>query len=160
MMITKAKIGATVLLALALTKGNAQQATTSSGSNASGSGGSVSWSVGLVTYSTSIGITGSVSQGVQQASQRSPVGTLGAESPITLSVFPNPATNNFVLQIPGYSHQKLTYQLFDMQGRLLESNSIIGIQTIIYTHNIPSSTYFLNIIQGNKQIHSFTIIKK
>ncbi len=45
---------------------HAQQATTATGGDASGSGGTVASSVGQIVYTTNTGTTGSVVQGVQQ----------------------------------------------------------------------------------------------
>ncbi len=46
---------------------HAQESTTASGGEASGDGGTVSYSVGQVVYGTHSGTTGSVSEGIQQA---------------------------------------------------------------------------------------------
>ena len=54
-----------LLLGLGLTA-QAQQATTATGGNASGSGGTVAYSVGQIVYTTNTGSTGSVAQGMQQ----------------------------------------------------------------------------------------------
>jgi hypothetical protein len=54
-----------LLLGFVLTA-QAQQATTAAGGNATGSGGSVAYSVGQIVYTTHTGTTGSVAQGVQQ----------------------------------------------------------------------------------------------
>ena len=50
----------------------AQQAINASGANATGSGGSVSYSVGQVLYTTNSGSNGSSAQGVQQPYEISP----------------------------------------------------------------------------------------
>ncbi len=65
--IQKSKTITIFLLGLGLSELHAQEATLASGGNATGSGGSVSYSVGQVVYTTNIGTTGSVAQGVQQA---------------------------------------------------------------------------------------------
>ena len=54
-----------LFLGLGLTA-QAQQATTATGGNASGSGGTVAYSVGQIFYTTNTGTTGSEAQGVQQ----------------------------------------------------------------------------------------------
>lgn len=155
-----AKISITWLLCFWLTAGYTQQAITASGNDAFGTGGSVAWSVGQVAYITNAGIAGSSSQGVQQPSRSGGIGVPKPKPLTTLSVFPNPATTSFILQAPGYGQVKMSYQLFDMQGRLLQSKSIIGIQTILDISSLPPSSYLLNIVQEDKQLRSFTIIKK
>lgn len=46
---------------------NAQQSTTSSGGEAIGVGGTSSYSVGQIVYTTNLGTNGNIAQGVQQA---------------------------------------------------------------------------------------------
>lgn len=48
---------------------------------------------------------------------------------ISLSVFPNPTANNLTLQISDYNNQKLSYQLIDMQGKLLSNGQVTAQQT-------------------------------
>ena len=55
-----------LLLTFSLTT-QAQQATTATGGDASGSGGTIAYSVGQEDYIGSSGATGSVSQGIEQA---------------------------------------------------------------------------------------------
>jgi hypothetical protein len=38
---------------------------------------------------------------------------------ISLTAFPNPTTENLSLQISDFENEKLTYQLIDMQGKLI-----------------------------------------
>ena len=60
------KLTALLLLGIGFNQGYAQQATTASGGDASGSGGSVAHSVGQTVYTTNTGSNGSVAQGVEQ----------------------------------------------------------------------------------------------
>ena len=66
------KISKTLLIAftffslLATLELSAQENTVASGGKATGSGGTVSYSVGQVVYTTNAGTNGSLSQGVQQ----------------------------------------------------------------------------------------------
>ena len=62
----KFTLSAVLLLGLGLTGLQAQTSVNATGGDASGSGGSVSYSVGQVVYTTNTGTSGSVAQGVQQ----------------------------------------------------------------------------------------------
>ena len=66
MRLKRLKICAVLLLGLGLTGLQAQESVNATGGDASGSGGSVSYSVGQITYQTHTGINGSVAEGVQQ----------------------------------------------------------------------------------------------
>ena len=138
----------------------AQESANATGGDATGSGGTVAYSIGQVVYTTNTGSNGSVAQGVQHAYEIFTVGIKETELNISLTAFPNPTTENLTLQISDYKNEKLTYQLFDMQSKQLNSGQVIAQQTIINTSSLPSATYFIYVVnQENKQVQSFKIIK-
>ena len=148
-----------LLLGIGITA-QAQQVTTATGGDASGSGGTVAYSVGQVVYTTNTDASGTVSQGVQQPYEIFTVGIKETELNILLSVFQNPTAYNLTLQISDYNNEKLSYQLFDMQGKLLNNGQVTAQQVQINTANLPPATYFINVVnQENKKIRSFKIIK-
>lgn len=159
-MLKKIIICLALILSTGIMAGHAQTATTSSGGDGKGAGGFVSWSVGQVAYTSFIGKGGanSISAGVQQAYAISAIGFKSASS-ISYSVYPNPTSDNLILEAPNFKTGKISYQLLDMQGNVLKTNLISGNRTEINTSGLPSSTYFLQIMQGIKQIQSFKIIK-
>ena len=138
----------------------AQESANASGGDATGSGGSVAYSVGQVVYTTNTDASGTVSQGVQNAYEIYTLDIKETELNISLTAFPNPTTENLTLQISDYNNQKLSYQLFDMQGKLLNNGQITAQQTQINMNSLPSATYFINVVnQENKKVQSFKIIK-
>jgi hypothetical protein len=138
----------------------AQESTNTSGGDATGSGGTVAYSVGQVVYTTNTGSTGSVAQGVQHAYEIFTVGIKETALNISLIAFPNPTTENLTLQISDYNNEKLSYQLFDMQGKQLSNGQITAQKTEIYMNSLPAATYFVNVVnQENKKVQSFKIIK-
>jgi hypothetical protein len=139
----------------------AQSAIPTAGGNATGSGGSVSYSVGQVVYSTNSGSSGSEIQGVQQPYEISIVTGLEAGNAISMqcSAYPNPATYFVKLKVEKYKTENLIYQLYDVSGKLLENKKIDTDETSIDMHNLVMSTYFLKVMQNNKEIKVFKIIK-
>jgi len=138
----------------------AQESANASGGDATGTGGTASYSVGQVVYTTNTGSTGSVAQGVQHAYEIFTVGIKETELNISLTAFPNPTTENLTLQISDYNNEKLSYQLFDMQGKQLSNGQIVAQQTQINMNSLPTATYFVNVVnQENKKVQSFKIIK-
>lgn len=153
------KLSAVLLLGLGLTGLQAQTSVNATGSNASGSGGSVSYSVGQVVYTNNTGTNGSVAQGVQQAYEIFTVGIKETELNIFLTVFPNPTTDYLTLSIDDFEISNLSYQLYDMNGKLLQNEKITGNQTSIVMSNLVPANYFLRVIHGNKEVKTFKIIK-
>ena len=153
------KLSAVLLLGLGLTGLQAQTSVNATGTNASGSGGTVSYSVGQVVYTTNTGASGSVAQGVQQAYEIFTVGIKETELNIFLTVFPNPTTDYLTLSIDDFEISNLSYQLYDMNGKLLQNEKITGNQTSIVMSNLFPANYFVKVIQGNKEVKTFKIIK-
>lgn len=161
----KFKISLALMLGLGLTGLHAQESVNANGGNASGSGGSVSYSVGQVVYTTNSGTTGTVSQGVQQPYEISVI--TGFEDikwmNLNCSVYPNPTTDYLTLKIDASASipiRNLSYQLFDMNGRLLGSRKLESHETQIVMVNLVPETYLLEIFDQNKIVKSFKIIKR
>jgi hypothetical protein len=157
----KLKLSAVLLLGLGLTGLQAQTSVNATGGNASGSGGSASYSVGQVVYTTHTGTSGSVEQGVQQPFEISVVTGIEEAKGINLSVtaYPNPTTDYLQLKVESEKLKDLSFQLYDMNGKLLQSEKITGNQTSIAMSSLVPATYFVKVIQGNKEVKTFKIIK-
>ena len=141
--------------------GYTQSVIATSGSDISGSGGTVNYTVGQITYNLHLDTTGSVSEGVHQAYEVSIV--LGLEEnnvQLELSTYPNPTANSIHLIIKNIENEKLSYQLYNIQGKLLEKNKINNSNTIINMGHLPTSIYFLKVTTNQKLTKTFKIIKK
>ncbi len=95
------KLGALLMFGFGLTVLHTQESIPASGGDVSGSGGSASYSIGQVFYSTHTGADGSVSEGVQQPYEISVVTSVVEAEGIDLvvSAFPNPVTDHLILRV-------------------------------------------------------------
>ncbi|HTF21297.1 MAG TPA: T9SS type A sorting domain-containing protein [Chryseolinea sp.] len=155
------KLSAVLLLGVGL-RLQAQNTIPASGGNALGSGGTASYSIGQMVYTTNTSVSnGSVTQGVQQPYGISVVTELEEAKGInlTVSTYPNPTTDYLTLSIDNFEASKLSYQLLDINGRLLETKKIDGNQTIIVTSNLMPAMYFLKVTESNGKVKTFKIIK-
>lgn len=158
MKLKKLQLGV-LLLGLGLTA-QAQQAVTATGGDASGSGGTVAYSVGQVVYTTNTEATGSVAQGVQQPYEISIVSGFEVEQVnLSLQVYPNPTADYLSLNVGDLELSNLKFQLFDMQGRLIEDKKIANTIETIRMDNLPGAVYFLKVFNNNKPLKTFKIIK-
>lgn len=156
----KIKFSSIIFLTLGLTKLYAQQAATATGGDASGSGGTVAYSIGQVVYTTSTGSTGSVAQGVQQPFEISIA--LGVENQsinLAMAAYPNPTTDYLTLSVSNLELSNLNFQLFDMSGKLIENRKITSTTETIRMENLPSASYFLKVTNNNNDVKTFKIIK-
>ena len=141
---------------------NAQEAVVTTGGDVSSSAGSVSYSVGQVVYTTSTGTNGSVAQGVQQPYEISVVTAIAEAKGINLSmsVYPNPTTNRLTLKVSEYESDNLSYHLFDVTGKLVKMKKVTDPETQIIMQDMKPGVYFLKVIDDDKEIKTFKVIKK
>lgn len=155
------QLSAILLLGLGLTGLQAQERINTAGGDASGSGGSVSFSIGQLVYQTHTGTNGSVAKGVQQPFEISVV--IGSEETeritFMVSAYPNPVVDCITLSIREVDISNLSYHLFDVNGKLLRSEKITASHTNIEMGKFVTSCYFLKVTRGNKEVKTFTIIK-
>lgn len=150
-----------LFLSMGLANVSAQQALVATGGNSSSSGGSLSYSVGQIVYTSSSGASGSVNQGVQQPYEFFNVGL--DENPgvsLQLMVYPNPTISKVTLNTGNLAINDMVFQLFDENGRLLQSQRIENSLSEIPLQNLPVATYLLKILDRKSEIHTFKIIKK
>ena len=152
----------TMLLFVAIVNTKAQETTTTSGGEAGGSGGTANYTIGQVFYITQTGTNGNtVVQGVQQPYEISVVTEIPEAKDINLSIsaYPNPTTDYLQLKVESEKLASLTYQLYDMQGKLLQNEKLTGNQTRIDMKNYALSSYFVKVLNNSKEIKVFKIIK-
>jgi hypothetical protein len=149
----------------------AQVSVNAAGGTAKGNGSTVAYSVGQVVYTTHTASLGSVAQGVQHAYAVFPVDSGEALSAISVSVFPNPTEDYLTLEVSDFNEQKLWYQLYDLQGRLLQYGMISGSQTNIDMNSLAAAVYYVKVykaggrgdrsstIEGTRDVRIFKIIK-
>jgi hypothetical protein len=129
-----------VFFILGLVGLHAQESTTAIGREATGSGGTVAFSVGQVVYTSNTNASGTVSQGVQQPYKIFTLGVKETELNISLKAFSNPTLDNLTLQINLYNNEKLLNKLYDIQGKLLNNGLIVTQQTKIEMTSLPTVT--------------------
>ncbi|WP_019038599.1 T9SS type A sorting domain-containing protein [Psychroflexus tropicus] len=137
----------------------AQQITLTSGGNAISSGGSLSFSIGQVSYNSYSSSSGQLSEGVQQSFE---VSTLSVEKPIaafSLAIYPNPTSKFISMDFKNQFEGGYHFKLFDMQGKLLIEQDVHNQNTRIDLREFASSTYILNLFKNNSIIQSFKILK-
>ena len=147
------------LFSFSLNAQTSHQVLSATGGDASGSGGTVAYSVGQIVYTTNTGTTGSVAQGVEQAYEISSVGIKETALNISLSIFPNPTSDYLTLKVEDYNNEALSYSLLDEQGKLVLNEQITNQDTQVAMSTLARGAYFINVLQANKKIQTFKIIK-
>ncbi|MCX6310545.1 MAG: T9SS type A sorting domain-containing protein [Bacteroidetes bacterium] len=69
--------------------------------------------------------------------------------PSVLAVYPNPAENNFSVNLERLAGSDFSLEIYDAQGKLIESRKNLGNEkVIISTENLPSGIYFIKVSDG------------
>jgi hypothetical protein len=148
------------LLSFFAFSGFAQEAIPATGGEATGSGGTVSFTVGQVAYTTKTDGTTSTSEGVQQTYTIIDNSEIEESSfSLEMVTFPNPTLDKIQLHIMNLDGQNLTCNLTDIQGKTLQSNQVLIETTVLDLNNYESGTYFLKINNTKEEIKTFKIIK-
>ena len=137
----------------------AQTSANSAGGDATGSGGTVAYSIGQVVYTSNISGTTSIAQGVQQGYDITTVGISADEKNISLTVFPNPTTEDLKLKITDTLGENLSYTLTDAQGKQLKTGAIKENETHIEMKALANGIYFMQVNETTKNLKTFKVVK-
>jgi hypothetical protein len=138
----------------------AQEAVTSTGANASGSGGTLSYTIGLVVYTTNINVSGNSAQGVQHAFEIFTIGTEDILFGYDITAYPNPSSGEISIKISSEKQRELKFSIYDLKGRIIRSGNLHEDITRVDLSDIPNAPYQL-IIQDdlNKRVKTFRLVK-
>jgi hypothetical protein len=138
-----------------------QEALPVSGGEATGSGGSGSYTVGQVFYKTHTAATGSVSQGVQHPFEFQTLSNAALTTVnLTAVTYPNPTKDFIILKITDSALNNLRYTLFDVNGKAIASGSITESSTQIQLKHLSIGAYILKVSQQNQSLKTFKILKQ
>lgn len=139
----------------------AQEVLNASGTSKEYSGYVISWNIGELVTETNMSIKSVLTQGFLQTKLNIPTSYLQTKDEYDLEIFPNPAINNYIsLRIKGIDVSNLSYQLFDISGRILKTNNIESNPESIDLTSLLPGIYLLRVIEDEKEIKTFKIIKK
>ena len=138
----------------------AQESINASGGVNIGTGGAVSFSVGQMVYTTDSKGSGAVVQGIQRPYRITTTDIKKLDNTISFKAYPNPSSEDLFLEMNEFRNEKLNYQLFDLQGKLLITNPIKLAITQINMRSFSVGTYLIQIYNSeNQPIQTIQIIK-
>jgi len=77
----------------------------------------------------------------------------------SVTVFPNPSKEAFVLNIPGTINSATAIRISDVQGKLLITESLNS-NSLKFGKELRPGAYFIQVLQNNKVIYTKKIIKQ
>ncbi len=132
------------------------------GGTATGTSGSVTYTVGQIAVQNAGDGDKSVLEGVQQPYE---IQTVGVDDypGITLDavVYPNPTRNVLNLRISNYDipADGLMAQFYDANGRLLQTATVSELLTSFDLGTYPVATYQLRVLDGKQLLKTFKVVK-
>jgi hypothetical protein len=138
----------------------AQTNIVAAGINATGSGGTVSYTVGPIIFKKPNGQPST--DGLQQPFE---ILTLSSDdfntTSIELSIYPNPTVADLHLLLKNRGNDMFYFQLSSLDGKtLVSAQKILSVDTIVNMEAYPKGIYLLQVTSGNKNIKTFKIIKR
>lgn len=139
-----------------------QSAVVSTGGTATGSGGTVSYTLGQIADQRVDGSGKYIIEGVQQPFEIQEVG-INNYPDITLEamLYPNPTSNKVMLSIRKYDIPSygLTVQLYDFNGKLIKTIIVKDLDTEMDFSQYAAATYQLRLMDQKTLIKTFKVVK-
>ena len=137
---------------------SAQERATGAGGDAASSGGTVSYSIGLIDYSNQSSISGNVTGGVQQPYELYALSVDEWDMNWNLSVFPNPTTNLLFIESET-PLDGLTYTVMDVSGKLIQQGSLSELKNAVDLSSLANANYLFQIRLKEATIRTYQISK-
>lgn len=146
-----------LILSVSSLGANAQlELVAASGASFHNSSGSLTYSIGEVVISTLTTSEAILTQGFLQTWVQSNVPVI-QEPEIQMSVYPNPVTDQLILQIGAF--QGFRYTLYNILGEMIGQGQVVGERTEIDFTGMAPAVYILRVADNREQIRLFQIVK-
>jgi hypothetical protein len=151
----------TALLLFSVIFMHAQKSVVPTGGNATGRGGTSSYTIGQIAFNSNTANNGSSSEGVQHAYDIIEVESRETviKSDLVFTVYPNPSNDLVNIQIENYDKGVMSYHLISASGQLVLSKNSAESLTTISMGNLAQGIYFIKVSCDEKPIKTFKIIK-
>ncbi|MEO5906358.1 MAG: T9SS type A sorting domain-containing protein [Saprospiraceae bacterium] len=152
-----------LIAALPMVHTFSQTAVVAAGGDATGPNGTIAYSIGQFDYEHYAGETGSINLGVQQPDVVIIIGTEDFTDQFDIQLFPNPVSDETNLYVDEISfaelHQNLSYELYDLTGKMMIREKINSVKTIVRTSMLTNGEYVLRIMSDRQDLKTFKIVK-
>lgn len=144
--------------ALIVSVSSAQQNTVASGGDGTGSGGSISFSVGQIDYLFTASPAGSLSPGVQQSYPDLEISVGELALPFAMQLYPNPTRSLTVLELPD-DGALWHAELCDARGRTVSRHDRLTGFNQLDLSVVSSGMYHLRIYRNTQFAGHFKVMR-
>jgi hypothetical protein len=136
-----------------------KQVVASSGSSSQSGDTFLEWTLGEPVTATFSSGNVMLTQGFQQPELTVTAIKTNNDLLFIIEAYPNPTGDLLMIQIGNSEFRDFQYVLYDMNGKVLDKKELAGTVTGIAMNNHPAGVYLLKIIQADKEIKMFEIVK-
>jgi hypothetical protein len=133
-----------------------QQAVVVTGGDASGVGGSVSYSIGQVAYTNDTG--GFVNSGVQQPFEITITSVDDSFRDLQLNLFPNPASQELFIEMKN-TNKGISAEVLNSTGSLMDTIRLASTRTSIPVSHWAPATYMIRLTDESGNTAVYKVIK-
>jgi hypothetical protein len=133
-----------------------QQAVVVTGGDASGVGGSVSYSIGQVAYTSNV--AGFVNSGVQQPFEITITSVDDSFRDLQLSLFPNPTSHELVIEMNN-PNNGISAEVFNSNGSLMDTIRLAANRTTIPVSHWAPATYLIRLTDESGNTAVYQVVK-
>jgi hypothetical protein len=152
---------AVLLLILIVIPAFSQESVLTASENASGDGGTISYSVGQVAFHTLEGALGTLTEGVQQPYEiLFMTGVPDETISLKCIVYPNPTVAGVVLSMEMPMIDKCKFLVRGSSGILYMEATIDNRETTVPLDDLAPGTYMITIVRENAEQLTWKIIKQ
>ncbi len=114
-----------------------------------------------MVFSDIVGKNGNILQGIQQPYEIIIEKHVDPSFQISLncSVYPNPTADFVILKIDNDKYNQLSYEVIDINGKILAQNNIENRETKIDFKEYILASYLLKVKHFNKEVVTYKIVK-
>lgn len=136
---------------------NAQEVISTQGDSYGNGTNTLDFTIGEQVIETASNGTNDVTQGFHQTNLIiTNIEDLGIN--FSVNIYPNPTSDALNLSIEKY--ENLSFQIYDMEGKLLKKSNLISPLTNVNLSDYPKGTYLFTLTQSDKKkIKTYKIIK-
>lgn len=138
---------------------NGQNSLSSTGNQATGASGKVSYTVGQPFVLEMTGSNGSSINGMQQPFSIYTLGIDKGISVVEVTVSPNPVKKILKISLGDNIKGIPEFELYDIQGKLIQKGLINEKTTLLDMEGFTASSFILKIWNKKKLLNSFKIVK-
>jgi hypothetical protein len=138
----------------------AQQVVATAGSTLGNANGSISYTIGEGVAQTLTQRDKTLTQGFHQTTMSVSILSEMKDLDFSISVFPNPTSDELTLRLTKENVSGLQYLLFDINGKLISQKKLVSSETKVPVDQLTEGFYFLKVQDGIRELKTFKIIKE